>query len=84
MHDLVQVEKGNWPQINPIAGIDLLKVDIDNGPWAMALTPIQFCKRYQLLEEKKPVAREGMSHKQLNQIEVTLKRGLANKIFAVQ
>ena len=84
MRDLVQLEKTNWPQINPIANIDLLKADIDKGPWAMSPTPMQFCKKHQLLEEHKRAPREGMSHRDMNKIEVTLKRGAANKIFATQ
>ncbi len=35
----------NWPQITPVLDLDLIKTDIDKGPWAMAMTPMQFCKR---------------------------------------
>lgn len=84
MRDLVQLEKGNWPQITPVAPLDLIKTDIDKGPWAMALTPMQFCKRYHLLEEHKIPPREGMTHKEWNRVEVTLRRGQANKLFVVQ
>ncbi len=84
MRDLVREEKENWPQIVPIASLDLVKTDINKGPWAMALTPMQFCKRHKLLEEHKRQYQEGMSRKEWGKIEVTLKRGQANKIFAVQ
>lgn len=84
MRDMVELEKVNWPQIVPVAGLDLVKTDIDKGPWAMAMTPIQFCKRYNLLEEHKPQMQEGMTRKEWNRVEVTLKRGLANKIFLLQ
>lgn len=84
MQDLVKSEKGNWPQITPIVGLNLIKTDIDKGPWAMAMTPLQFCKRHKLLEEVRPQRREGMSRKDWDKVEVILKRGEANKLFAMQ
>ncbi len=64
--------------------LDLVKTDIDIGPWAMALAPMPFCKKNNLLiEHKRPIV-EGMARKEWNKIEVTLKRGLANKLFATQ
>lgn len=84
MRELAKLEKGNWPQINPIVDLDLINTDIDSGPWAMALTPLQFCKRYKLLEEFRPQRHEGMSRKDWDRIDVVLKRGEANKIFAMQ
>ena len=84
MRDLAKLEKMNWPQITPVVDLDLIKTDIDKGPWAMAMTPLQFCKRNQLLDEMRPQRREGMSRKDWDRIEVALKRGEANKLFALQ
>lgn len=84
LREFVKLEKTNWPQIVPIAGLDLVKEDIEKGPWAMAMTPMQFCKRYKLLQEVKPQRREGMSRKEWDRLEVVLKRGEANRIFAMQ
>src|SRR5262249_13387240 len=84
MRDLVELEHVNWPQITPVMKLDLVKTDIDKGPWAMALTPVMFCKKYKLIEEMRPQRREGMTKKEWNKIEVALKRGEASKIFAVQ
>jgi intracellular multiplication protein IcmP len=84
MNTLAKLERNNWPQINPVLDLDLLKVDIDVGPWAMAMTPMQFCKRYQLLQEIRPERREGMSRKDWDKVEVVLKRGEANRLFALQ
>ena len=84
MRQLVEEEKNNWPQIMPIAKLDLVHTDIDKGPWAMALTPMQFCKRNKLLEERRGQPQEGMSRKEWDRVHVTLKRGEANKIFAMQ
>lgn len=84
MRDLAKLEKTNWPQIAPVVELDLIKTDIDKGPWAMAMTPIQFCKRHRLLEEVRPQRREGMTRKEWDKIDVVLKRGEANKLFAIQ
>lgn len=84
MHDFAKLESKNWPQITPIVNLDLIKTDIDTGPWAMALTPMQFCKKYKLLDEVRPQRREGMSRKDWDRIEVVLKRGETNKIFVMQ
>lgn len=84
MRDFVKMESTNWPQITPVANLDLIKTDIDTGPWAMALTPMLFCKKYKLLQEVRPERQEGMSRKEWDKIDVVLKRGEANKLFALQ
>jgi len=84
MKALVTLEKNNWPQISPVANLNLIKADIDKGPWAMAMTPMQFCKRHHLLEEYKKAPQEGVSRKEWSKIEVRLKRGPANQVFATQ
>jgi intracellular multiplication protein IcmP len=84
MAELAKLEKVNWPQITPVIGLNLLKQDIDTGPWAMALSPMQFCKRHKLLEEVKVQRQEGMSRKDWNKIEVSLKRGDATMLFVMQ
>lgn len=83
MRDFAKLERVNWAQISPVVELDLLKTDIDTGPWSMAMTPLQFCKRYRLLEEIRPQRREG-SRKDREKVEVVLKRGEANKLFALQ
>lgn len=82
MKSLAKMEQTNWPHITPVVNLNLLKQDIDKGPWAMALNPMQFCKRYRLLEEVR-TQREG-SFKERNRLEVVLKRGEANQLFALQ
>jgi len=84
MKTLAKNEKENWPQISSVVDLDLLKTDIDTGPWAMAMQPMQFCKKYNLLEEIRPQRREGMSRKEWDKIEVILRRGEANRLFALQ
>lgn len=84
MRQFASLEKANWPQISPVLELDLLKTNIDVGPWAMALTPMNFCKRYKLLEEIRPSGHESFGRKDRVRIEVVLKKGEANKLFALQ
>lgn len=42
-----------WPQIAPVVSLDLVKEDINKGPWAMAMLPLDYCKQYQLIEPAK-------------------------------
>ncbi len=49
MNQLKKQESQNWPQISPILSLDLLKEDIDVGPWAMAKVPLDFCKEHDML-----------------------------------
>ncbi len=84
MKDLAELERPNWPQISPVIGLDLVKTDIDTGPWAMAMTPMQFCKRNDLLLEVRPERVQGMARSDWDRINVVLKRGQANRIFIMQ
>lgn len=84
MKSLSEMEYTNWPQISPVIGLDLIKTNIDTGPWAMAMTPMQFCKRYRLLEEVRPQRTEGMRRSDWDRIEVVLKRGDINRLFIMQ
>jgi intracellular multiplication protein IcmP len=51
MKTLRAQEQENWPAISPVIKEDLVKMDIDSGPWAMALNPIEFAKKYHLLKK---------------------------------
>lgn len=80
MAKLAELEKVNWPQITPVLGLKLDKQDINKGRWAMALTPMQFCKRHKLLIEQAQKT-EGIDRKNIS---VKLNRGQASKIFSIQ
>lgn len=84
MKTLAVSEKGNWPQISPVLGLDLVKMDIDKGPWAMAMTPVQFCRKHNLVEEYRKQRSEGALRRHADKIEAMLRRGEANKVFAIQ
>ena len=49
MKSLKQAEVENWPQITPVLGVDLVKADLNKGPWAMAQSPLAFCHSHNLL-----------------------------------
>ncbi len=49
MEQLRKQESQNWPQITPVLSLDLLKEDLDQGPWAMAKVPLDFCKEHDML-----------------------------------
>jgi intracellular multiplication protein IcmP len=74
MQDLRKLEGENWPQIKPIMPMDLLKEDIDQGPWAMSQLPLAFCKENQLLSVKEVQGKKQWS----------LQRGPAQRVFALQ
>lgn len=54
MNSLKEAEKENWPQIHPILSLNLVKEDPEKGPWAMAKTPLDYCKENNIvrLDEK--------------------------------
>ncbi len=49
MQSLRDIEQQNWPEIRPVLSLDLVKEDIEIGPWAMAKTPLNFCKENNLV-----------------------------------
>lgn len=53
MDSLARQEQKNWPQISPVVPIDLVEQDVNKGPWAMSLNPMEFAKKYKLLEVEK-------------------------------
>ncbi len=72
MRDLEQKEN---PQISPVLKLNLVKENVNEGDWAMAMTPMQYCKKLQLLKEKK--ADNGV-------ITVELMRAEAQQSFVLQ
>ena len=67
-------EHENWPHITPVKSVNLLKTDIEEGPWAMAQRPLDFCLAHQLLDKD---AKETRG-------ELVILHGSAFKVFALQ
>ena len=74
MQKLKDMEKVNWPRIIPVVSQNLIDDDINKGPWAMSMNPMQFCKKNDLLEE---YTKDGKPA-------VSLKRGIAHRVLALQ
>lgn len=58
MNSLAKVEAVTWPWITPVLNLDLVKVDIEKGKWAMALKPLDFAQKYKLLDDNKSLIQE--------------------------
>lgn len=71
-----------WPQESVIADLDLVKEDINSGPWAMALSPMMFAKKYKLLKLPKDI--ESRSKAEKEKIVATIKKDKASRIFTEQ
>lgn len=56
MTSLVMSERVNWPYVTPIIGLSLIKDDINEGPWAMAMKPLTFVTKFKLLDKEKELA----------------------------
>jgi len=74
MEELRVTEHQNWPDITPVINLDLVKEPLDQPPWAMALSPIKFCKVNKLFEETTKDNRPS----------VILKKGAATRVLSLQ
>ena len=48
-HSLAEKVGQIFPAIKVVDELDLIKMPIDSGPWAMAETPVEFAKRHKLI-----------------------------------
>lgn len=85
MKTLAAQEQKIWPQIQIVETVDLLKEDLDLGPWAMAMTPMQFAKKNQLVVvELNDLSKSKFSKIRLPDYKATLNRPRAARAFSVQ
>lgn len=75
MDSLRKAEYKIWPQVTPVMKVDLVKKDLDEGPWATSLTPMLFAKKHKILREYRDES---------GKISVSLNEGAAYRIFALQ
>lgn len=71
---LAKQEQRNWKMIAPVLELDLVKEDINKGPWAMSVPPMMFAKKHDLLLEDRTAL----------PITVTVRKGAASRVFAMQ
>lgn len=74
MPTLRRVEVKNWPHYSTVLKENLVDVDLDQLPWAMAMTPMRFCKHHDLLEE----------YTKDHEPAVRVKKGQAYQVFVKQ
>lgn len=81
MNSLRAQEQFNWPAIMPVIKEDLAKQDINTGPWAMALTPMEFAKKYNLLRKD-----DALLDNPLPGMEMTagIRKADAKRVFTMQ
>lgn len=82
MKALVDQEVKNWPQISPVSQLNLVAEHIHEGAWAMSMTPMQFAKKYKLLEITKVPDETGLAHRYKFQVKVIESR--ATRVFTQQ
>ncbi len=83
IQSLVTEEKYSWPQIMPVANLDLINTDIDEGPWAMGLSPMQFAKKFHLLQEERILSNDPNVLQQ-SKITAAVRRNEAHQTFSIQ
>lgn len=83
MKSLLKAEAPLWPQVTPVMGKDLVKQHVEKGPWAMAMTPMQFAKAHKLLKEDVPKVEENKLRRE-NRITVTVIKDKAADVFSQQ
>lgn len=83
MKSLADAEQSNWPQIKPVLKLDLISQDIEEGPWAMAMTPMQFAKKHRLLQEE-PIILTEQTLRHKAKPSVTVIGGKAKQVFTLQ
>lgn len=74
METLRKSEYKIWPEVTPVMKVNLVKKDLDEGPWATSLTPMLFAKKHNLLIEN----RDNVP------VTVTLNDGAAYRVFSLQ
>ena len=84
LHDMKTLrtqEQSNWPAIMPIIKTDLVATDINKGPWAMALTPMEFARKHQLLKKEDAILDNPVRGQEMT---AGIRRGDAKRVFTLQ
>lgn len=81
MKTLRMQEQANWPSIMPVVKQDLVNIDINKGPWAMALTPMEFARKNQLLKKNDVLMDNTIPGQEST---ASIRRGDAKRVFTLQ
>lgn len=82
MDSLRNQENVNWKQVIPVSKLDLVSMDLNKGPWAMAQTPVEFSRAHNLLRKDDFAAEDPMKPGVI--ITAGLRRGEAKSVLTVQ
>lgn len=81
MKSLTNQEQYNWPAVMPSANVDFISLDINSGPWAMALTPMEFGRKYKLLKKDDVLLDKSVPGQEMT---AGIRRGDAKRVFTLQ
>lgn len=81
MKTLRAQEQHNWLAIMPIIKEDLTNTDISKGPWAMALTPMEFARKYHLLKKEDAILDNPVPGQEMT---AGIRKGDAKRVFTLQ
>ena len=81
MKSLRAQEQFNWPAIMPIIKEDLVSQDVNTGPWAMAMTPMEFARKYKLLRKDDAILDNPIPGQEMT---AGIRRGDAKRVFTLQ
>ncbi|CDZ76914.1 hypothetical protein BN59_01193 [Legionella massiliensis] len=81
MKTLRAQEQHNWLAIMPIVKEDLANEDVNKGPWAMALTPMEFARKYNLLKKEDALLDNPVPGQEMT---AGLRKGDAKRVFTLQ
>lgn len=81
MKTLRAQEQYNWPAIMPVVKQDLVSMEINKGPWAMAMTPMEFARKYKLLKKDDVLLDNPVPGQEMT---AGIRRGDAKRVFTLQ
>lgn len=81
MQMLSKQEQHNWPAIMPSVREDFIALDINSGPWAMAMTPMEFSRKYHLLKKDDILLDKSVPGQEMT---AGIRRGDAKRVFTLQ
>ncbi len=81
MKSLRAQEQFNWPAIMPVVKEDLVSQDVNSGPWAMAMTPMEFARKHKLLRKDDVLLDNPVPGMEMT---AAIRRGDAKRVFTLQ
>ncbi len=81
METLRRQEQYNWLAIMPVIKENLTVTELDKGPWAMAQTPMEFARKYQLLKKEDALLDTPVPGQEMT---AGIKKGDAKRVFTLQ